>query len=294
MVNTLGDDDHGTAYLEKLRSEGIDTTFMRRVPGSSGVAPIWVDAHGTNRIIVVPGANDAGAPRRRRRGRGGDPTRGRRRPIRDPAGDDGSRVRGRPSDRRRHRAQPGAGGGCGPGTARGHRLARPERARVRAHRRRAPRRRRADRGRPVAAFGGARGVVSRDARRARRRRARAAAPRPWVPALLVDAIDTTGAGDAFVGAFAVGLANGWRPSRQPGSAARPQRTASPGMGRRPRTPRARPRRRSWPLRGADDGGPRIVEQDAQPRPSRGDGRTVPTAPSTTGSRSRAAGPGGGS
>jgi ribokinase len=57
MVNTVGDDDHGTAYLERFAAEGIDTTFMRRVPGSSGVAPIWVDGHGTNRIIIVPGAN---------------------------------------------------------------------------------------------------------------------------------------------------------------------------------------------------------------------------------------------
>ena len=57
MVNAVGDDAHGTAYLEKLAQEGIDTSFMRRVPGSSGVAPIWVDAAGTNRIIVVPGAN---------------------------------------------------------------------------------------------------------------------------------------------------------------------------------------------------------------------------------------------
>jgi ribokinase len=57
MVNTVGDDSHGTAYLERFAAEGIDTTFMRRVPGSSGVAPIWVDADGTNRIIIVPGAN---------------------------------------------------------------------------------------------------------------------------------------------------------------------------------------------------------------------------------------------
>ena len=58
MVNTLGEDAHGSAYLEKLAAEGIDTSFVRRVPGSSGVAPIWVDGHGTNRIIVVPGANE--------------------------------------------------------------------------------------------------------------------------------------------------------------------------------------------------------------------------------------------
>jgi ribokinase len=62
MVNTVGDDDHGTAYLEKFASEGIDTRFMRRVSGSSGVAPIWVDGHGTNRIIVVPGANEHVSP----------------------------------------------------------------------------------------------------------------------------------------------------------------------------------------------------------------------------------------
>jgi ribokinase len=57
MVNTLGDDGHGTAYLERLRAEGIDTTWMRRVAGSSGVATIWVNRAGINRIIVVPGAN---------------------------------------------------------------------------------------------------------------------------------------------------------------------------------------------------------------------------------------------
>jgi ribokinase len=62
MVNTLGDDSHGEAYLERFAAEGIDTTFVRRVPGSSGVAPIWVDSTGTNRIIIVPGANMAVRP----------------------------------------------------------------------------------------------------------------------------------------------------------------------------------------------------------------------------------------
>jgi ribokinase len=57
MVNTLGDDSHGDSYLEQFAAEGIDTSFVRRAPGSSGVAPIWVDAGGTNRIIIVPGAN---------------------------------------------------------------------------------------------------------------------------------------------------------------------------------------------------------------------------------------------
>ena len=57
MVNTVGDDTHGDSYLEQFAKEGVGTSFMRRVPGSSGVAPIWVDRNGTNRIIVVPGAN---------------------------------------------------------------------------------------------------------------------------------------------------------------------------------------------------------------------------------------------
>ena len=34
-----------------------DTTYVKRVPGASGVAPIWVEPDGSNRIIVVPGAN---------------------------------------------------------------------------------------------------------------------------------------------------------------------------------------------------------------------------------------------
>jgi ribokinase len=57
MVNTLGDDSHGESYLAQFAAEGIDTTFVRRAAGSSGVAPIWVDSSGTNRIIIVPGAN---------------------------------------------------------------------------------------------------------------------------------------------------------------------------------------------------------------------------------------------
>lgn len=59
MVNAVGDDDYGTAYLANLEREGIVTEHMVRVPGPSGVAPIWVDAQGTNRIIIVPGANQA-------------------------------------------------------------------------------------------------------------------------------------------------------------------------------------------------------------------------------------------
>ncbi len=59
MVNCLGDDAYGDMTLENFASYGIDTTHVRRVPGSSGVAPIWVEPGGTNRIVIVPGANHA-------------------------------------------------------------------------------------------------------------------------------------------------------------------------------------------------------------------------------------------
>jgi ribokinase len=57
MVNAVGDDSYGAETIENFRSFGIDTTYVRREAGSSGVAPIWVEPDGSNRIIVIPGAN---------------------------------------------------------------------------------------------------------------------------------------------------------------------------------------------------------------------------------------------
>jgi ribokinase len=57
MVAAVGDDDYGTSTLANLTSEGISTEHVERVGGSSGVAPIWVDGRGANRIIIVAGAN---------------------------------------------------------------------------------------------------------------------------------------------------------------------------------------------------------------------------------------------
>lgn len=59
MINALGDDVFGDMTVRNFESLGIDTTYLARVPGSSGVAPIWVEPDGTNRIICVAGANDA-------------------------------------------------------------------------------------------------------------------------------------------------------------------------------------------------------------------------------------------
>jgi ribokinase len=60
MVGCLGDDDLGDATLANFAAVGVDTGGVARVAGvSSGVAPIWVDGSGTNRILIVPGANGA-------------------------------------------------------------------------------------------------------------------------------------------------------------------------------------------------------------------------------------------
>lgn len=58
MVGALGDDVYARMTFENLDAQGVDATHVAHVTGSSGVAPIWVEADGTNRIIVVPGAND--------------------------------------------------------------------------------------------------------------------------------------------------------------------------------------------------------------------------------------------
>ena len=57
MINCLGDDAYGDMTMENFAAFGIDTTNVFRVPGASGVAPIWVESDGSNRIIIIPGAN---------------------------------------------------------------------------------------------------------------------------------------------------------------------------------------------------------------------------------------------
>ena len=62
FVGALGDDAYADLTLENFARLGIDASGVMRVAGSSGVAPIWVEDDGTNRIIVVPGANDLVTP----------------------------------------------------------------------------------------------------------------------------------------------------------------------------------------------------------------------------------------
>jgi len=63
MVARVGSDLFGPATIENFRKLGIDTTYVKQVEGlSSGVAPIFVEPNGQNRILVVKGANDALRP----------------------------------------------------------------------------------------------------------------------------------------------------------------------------------------------------------------------------------------
>lgn len=64
MVTRIGDDIFGRDYLENYQTLGFDTTYVLTTPDiATGVAPIWVDeTSGNNAIIVVPGANGLLSP----------------------------------------------------------------------------------------------------------------------------------------------------------------------------------------------------------------------------------------
>ena len=63
FVNRVGDDFFGELTRKHLAEQGIALRLGDPVPSvSTGVAPIWVEPSGANRIIIVPGANNALTP----------------------------------------------------------------------------------------------------------------------------------------------------------------------------------------------------------------------------------------
>src|SRR5580704_7334840 len=59
MIARVGNDLFGPATIDNFKNLWIDTTHVRQIEGaSSGVAPIFVEPNGQNRILVVKGAND--------------------------------------------------------------------------------------------------------------------------------------------------------------------------------------------------------------------------------------------
>ena len=58
VIACLGSDVYRDMTIENFKNNDVITDYIQTVDGSSGVAPIWVDESGQNRIIVIPGAND--------------------------------------------------------------------------------------------------------------------------------------------------------------------------------------------------------------------------------------------
>lgn len=58
FIGAVGDDPFGEPLLQNLLDAGVATGAVEVIPGPSGTAQIWVEPDGTNRIVVVSGAND--------------------------------------------------------------------------------------------------------------------------------------------------------------------------------------------------------------------------------------------
>jgi ribokinase len=57
FIGKLGKDVFGDAIAENFKKVGIENSFVDRSDTPTGVAHIWVDGNGENRIIIIPGAN---------------------------------------------------------------------------------------------------------------------------------------------------------------------------------------------------------------------------------------------
>lgn len=58
MIGKVGDDDFGARLLLNLEQENVDYAFVTKQPLThTGLAFIFIDARGENRILVAPGAN---------------------------------------------------------------------------------------------------------------------------------------------------------------------------------------------------------------------------------------------
>lgn len=62
LVGAVGSDTNAETALGELRAAGVDLTAVATVPGPTGLAVVTVAADGENTIVVVPGANAAVGP----------------------------------------------------------------------------------------------------------------------------------------------------------------------------------------------------------------------------------------
>lgn len=59
LLGAIGSDSFGVTLKARIAAAGVDTERIRVVYGASGVAIVTVDADGENTIVVTPGANSA-------------------------------------------------------------------------------------------------------------------------------------------------------------------------------------------------------------------------------------------
>ena len=57
MLGKVGEDGMGASLLDSLLKSGVDTTNIENCTENTGIAKIIVEENGQNRILVVPGAN---------------------------------------------------------------------------------------------------------------------------------------------------------------------------------------------------------------------------------------------
>ncbi|MEV6144427.1 ribokinase [Streptomyces sp. NPDC051992] len=57
MIGAVGDDEYGRELRSTLEHAGVDTDLLHTAEGPSGTAHIVVDDTGANSIVVIPGAN---------------------------------------------------------------------------------------------------------------------------------------------------------------------------------------------------------------------------------------------
>ena len=57
FIGAIGNDVFGAAIEENFKARGVNSKFLQKSELPTGVAHIWVEASGENRIIIIPGAN---------------------------------------------------------------------------------------------------------------------------------------------------------------------------------------------------------------------------------------------